>query len=143
MQKRHDVSEVVEIPQNNKKNIIKKILLSLLIIILSLIFIGIVAVLVYINSIGIKHIDTEKDDIIVDNNNDEVLFEDIPEEQVDEYYNIITAIRDDSDLSASLKNWYTNGGDHMYSNNVINILIVGIDASGGVPMQGNSDVMMQ
>ena len=142
MQKRHDVSEVVEIPQNNKKNIIKKILLSLLIIILSLIFIGIVAVLVYINSIGIKHIDTEKDDIIVDNNNDEVLFEDIPEEQVDEYYNIITAIRDDSDLSASLKNWYTNGGDHMYSNNVINILIVGIDASGGVPMQGNSDVMM-
>ncbi len=142
MQKRYDVSEVVEIPQNNKKKIIKKIVISLLIILLSLIFIGIVGVLVYVNSIGINFIDTDKEDNVVENVNDEGLFEDIPEENVNEYYNIITAIRDNSDISSSLKTWYTNGGDHMYSGNVINILIVGIDASGGVPMQGNSDVMM-
>ncbi len=142
MQKRYDVSEVVEIPQNNKKKIIKKIVISLLIILLSLIFIGIVGVLIYINSIGINFIDTDKDDDVIDNINDEVLFEDIPEDNVNEYHNIITAIRDNSDISSSLKTWYANGGDHMYSGNVINILIVGIDASGGVPMQGNSDVMM-
>lgn len=142
MQKRYDVSEVVEIPQDNKKKVVRKIVISLLIILLSLVFIGIVGVLVYINSIGINHIDTNKDEIVSDNNNDNVLFEDIADEDIDEYYNIITTIRDNSDISSSLKNWYTNGGDHMYSNNVINILIVGIDASGGVPMQGNSDVMM-
>lgn len=142
MQKRYDVSEVVEIPQDNKKKVVRKIVISLLIILLSLVFIGIVGVLVYINSIGINHIDTNKDEIVSDNNNDNVLFEDIADEDIDEYYSIITTIRDNSDISSSLKNWYTNGGDHMYSNNVINILIVGIDASGGVPMQGNSDVMM-
>ncbi len=141
MQKRYDVSEVVEIPQNNKKNIVKKIVISVLLILLALIFIGIVGVLIYINSIGINYVDTE-DSSVGDNQNDAVLFEDLAEEEIDEYYDIITTIRDNSDISATLRNWYTNGGDHMSSTNVINILIVGIDASGGVPMQGNSDVMM-
>lgn len=141
MQKRYDVSEVVEIPQNNKKNVVKKIVISVLLILLAIIFIGIVGVLIYINSIGINYVDTE-DSSVGDNQNDAVLFEDLAEEEIDEYYDIITTIRDNSDISATLRNWYTNGGDHMSSTNVINILIVGIDASGGVPMQGNSDVMM-
>lgn len=141
MQKRYDVSEVVEIPQNNKKNVVKKIVISVLLILLAFIFIGIVGVLIYINSIGINYVDTE-DSSVGDNQNDAVLFEDLAEEEIEEYYDIITTIRDNSDISATLRNWYTNGGDHMSSTNVINILIVGIDASGGVPMQGNSDVMM-
>ena len=141
MQKRYDVSEVVEIPQNNKKNVVKKIVISVLLILLAIIFIGIVGVLIYINSIGINYVDTE-DSSVGDNQNDAVLFEDLAEEEIEEYYDIITTIRDNSDISATLRNWYTNGGDHMSSTNVINILIVGIDASGGVPMQGNSDVMM-
>ena len=112
-----------------------------LLILLAFIFIGIVGVLIYINSIGINYVDTE-DSSVGDNQNDAVLFEDLAEEEIEEYYDIITTIRDNSDISATLRNWYTNGGDHMSSTNVINILIVGIDASGGVPMQGNSDVMM-
>ena len=95
----------------------------------------------YMNSIGINYIDTQ-DNIGNDNTDDKVLFEDLADDEKDEYYDMMTAIRDDSDLSTQLYNWYTNGGDHMASNNVLNILIVGIDASGGVPMQGNSDVMM-
>lgn len=141
MGRRHDVSSVVEIPEKKKKGTLKKVLVSILIILLVIVFALVVGVLLYMNSIGINHIDTENNDT-GDNTNDSVLFEDLAEDEKEEYYNMITAIRDNSDISTSLYNWYTNGGDHMASNNVLNILIVGIDASGGVPMQGNSDVMM-
>lgn len=141
MGRRQDVSSVVEIPVKKKKSTLKKVLITILIILLVIVFALVVGVLLYMNSIGINHIDTD-DNNTGDNTNDSVLFEDLAEEEKDEYYDMITAIRDNSDISTSLYNWYTNGGDHMTSNNVLNILIVGIDASGGVPMQGNSDVMM-
>lgn len=140
MEKRYDVSEVVEIPQENKKRG-KKVLIAIIIIVVALIFAAVVGVLIYINSIGINFVDTN-DSNSGDNNNDSVLFEDLQEGDIDEYHDMITAIRDNSDISSSLYSWYTNGGDHMKSKNVLNILIVGIDASGGTPMQGNSDVMM-
>lgn len=141
MERRHDVSEVIEIPQKKKNVVLKRVLISVLVIFLVLVFALVVGVMLYMNSIGINYIDTQ-DNIGNDNTDDKVLFEDLADDEKDEYYDMMTAIRDDSDLSTQLYNWYTNGGDHMASNNVLNILIVGIDASGGVPMQGNSDVMM-
>ncbi|MBO5934621.1 MAG: LCP family protein [Clostridia bacterium] len=141
MERRRDVSEVIEIPQKKKNIVLKRILISVLVIFMVLIFASVVGVMFYMNSIGINFIDTQ-DSIQNDNTDDKVLFEDIADEEKDEYYDMMTAIRDDSDLSSQLYSWYTNGGDHMASNNVLNILIVGIDASGGVPMEGNSDVMM-
>jgi len=141
MERRHDVSEVIEIPQKKKNIVLKRVLISVLVIFLVLVFALVVGVMFYMNSIGINYIDTQ-DNIGNDNTDDKVLFEDLADDEKDEYYDMMTAIRDDSDLSTQLYSWYTNGGDHMASNNVLNILIVGIDASGGEPMQGNSDVMM-
>lgn len=141
MEKRHDVSEVVELPKKKKKSGVKKVLIAILIIILVLIFAVIVGVMLYMHSLGINYFDRDNDGH-EDNTNDSVLYDDLSEDEIDEYHSIITAIRDNSDISATLYNWYTNGGDLMSSKNVLNILIVGIDASGGVPMQGNSDVMM-
>lgn len=141
MERRYDVSEVIEIPQKKKNVVLKRVLISVLVIFLVLVFALVVGVMFYMNSIGINYIDTQ-DNIGNDNTDDNVLFEELADDEKDEYYDMMTAIRDDSDLSTQLHDWYTNGGDHMKSKNVLNILIVGIDASGGVPMQGNSDVMM-
>lgn len=142
MEKRHDVSEVVEIPQKNKnkKKTAKKILISVLVIFLVLVFALIVGVMIYMNSIGINHIDTGNSNE-GDNTNDSILYDDLSGDEKDEYHSMITAIRDNSDISTSLYNWYTNDGEIMSSKNVLNILIVGLDGRSG-DMQGNSDVMM-
>lgn len=137
---RQVASTSAERPSVRSKKKTKKILLTVLIVILVIILALVGGILIYINSIGINHIDSGNDNS--GNKNDNVLYEDLAEDEKDEYYNMITAIRDDSDMSSTLFNWYKNKGDHMASNTVLNILIVGIDASGGVPMQGNSDVMM-
>ena len=126
--------------EKKKKGTLKKVILSIVIILLVIILALIGGIMIYMNSIGINHIDSTDDNS--GTKDDSVLYEDLAEKEKEEYYDMITAIRDNSDISTTLYNWYTNDGDHMASNNVLNILIVGIDASGGVPMQGNSDVMM-
>ena len=126
--------------KKSKKGILKKVLISIVIILLVIIFALVGGIMIYMKSIGINYVDSENDNSGV--RDDSVLYEDLKEEEKQEYFDMITAIRDNSDISTTLYNWYSNGGDHMASNNVLNILIVGIDASGGVPMQGNSDVMM-
>lgn len=142
MEKRYDVSEVLEVQPKKKKSIVKRVLLSILIIFFIFVFVAAVFVMVYMNSLGINHIDRNQN-FHEDNTNDNVLFDDnLSDEERDEYHGIITAVRDNADLSSSLKNWYKNGGDLMSSKDVLNILIVGIDASNGTPMQGNTDVMM-
>lgn len=133
-------SASVEKPEKKKKGTLKKVILSIVIILLVIILALIGGIMIYMNSIGINHVDSTDDNS--GSKDDSVLYEDLAEEEKEEYYDMITAIRDNSDISTMLYNWYTNDGDHMASNNVLNILIVGIDASGGVPMQGNSDVMM-
>ncbi len=133
-------SASAEKPEKKKKGTLKKVILSIVIILLVIILALIGGIMIYMNSIGINHVDSTDDNS--GSKDDSVLYEDLAEEEKEEYYDMITAIRDNSDISTTLYNWYTNDGDHMASNNVLNILIVGIDASGGVPMQGNSDVMM-
>lgn len=126
--------------EKKKMSTLKKVILSIVIILLVIILALIGVIMIYMNSIGINHVDSTDDNS--GSKDDSVLYEDLAEEEKEEYYDMITAIRDNSDISTTLYNWYTNDGDHMASNNVLNILIVGIDASGGVPMHGNSDVMM-
>lgn len=133
-------SASAEKPEKKKKGTLKKVILSIVVILLVIILALIGGIMIYMNSIGINHVDSTDDNS--GSKDDSVLYEDLAEEEKKEYYDMITAIRDNSDISTTLYNWYTNDGDHMASNNVLNILIVGIDASGGVPMQGNSDVMM-
>ena len=140
MERRLDVSEVIEIPQKKKRKILKKVIISISSVLLSFVFFAVVGVLLYMNSIGINFIETEN---VKEEDDNSVLVEDLEEDNDDEEnYNIINAVRDNSDIEGSLYSWYTNGGFHMKSKNVLNILIVGVDASGEETMTGNSDVMM-
>lgn len=145
MEKRYDVSRVVEIQPAKKHGKVKKVLLSIFIILLILIFAAAVAVMMYMRSLNINYFDRNSGNSIIDNSHagDNISFDDnLTDDEKNEYYGMITAVRDDSDLSTTLKKWYSNGGDLMASKDVLNVLIVGIDASDGTPMQGNSDVMM-
>ncbi len=141
MSKRKDECSVIEIPVKKKLSKIKKFFIAFFVILFTII-IGLVGVaFVYVSTIGINYVKRDETQIPV-KKDDSILYEDLNEEEKELYFNMMTAIRDDSDLSKSLKDWYNNGGDHMSSYDVINILIIGIDATGGSSMHGNSDVMM-
>ena len=139
MEKRNDISEVIEIPRG-KNNKLKKTIINVVAVLLGLFILVFAGVTIYMNSVGINFINTD-DNNEGDNTNDNVLFDELSDDEKDEYHDIITAIRDNSDISSTLKSWYTNGGDHMNSKNVLNVLIVGLDGRNG-SMKGNSDVMM-
>ncbi|MBR0536257.1 MAG: LCP family protein [Clostridia bacterium] len=49
---------------------------------------------------------------------------------------------DAADYKTSVKNWVTNGGDVMYSKNVINVLCVGVDTRNANTISGLSDSMI-
>ena len=142
MERRFDVSEVVEIPQIKNNNKTRKILLTIICSMLSIVIIAVSGVFIYMNSLGINYVETENsDDKHVDNNNS-VYVEELFEEDDADNENMIKYVRSNDSTKTLLYNWYTNNGAHMISKNVLNILIVGIDASGGQAMKGNSDVMM-
>lgn len=142
MDKRNDKCEVVEVPP--KKKIVKwKIIsvyasASVFIVVLSVIL----GALIYINSIGINYVSPDDNNVQYEAaTDDRILFEDLEEEQAEEMYSMITSVRNDGSMSTKLYNWYTNGGDHMSSKNVLNILIIGVDGR-EASMEGNSDAMM-
>ncbi len=140
MDKRKNTSEVVDIPLKTKKT--KKVLIIVVSVILALVIIGFGSIMIYMNSLGINFHDIG--DIINDTEletSDDTLFDDIEEDDEDEYYSIINAVRGDNHLSSTLYDWYNNGGEIMASKNVINILIIGVDSRSGT-ITGNSDVMM-
>ena len=134
MEKRIDVSEVVEIPEEKETKNVKKIIIIVSSVVAFLVIAVFSGIYIYMNSIGINFVDT--DDYL------EGVTGELEEDYTDEDFENMEFIRDGSDTKTALYNWYTNGGDHMKSSNVINILIVGVDASGGSSMKGNSDVMM-
>ena len=141
MERKIDNTEIVEI-KKEKKSVGKKIFIAIVVLFLTIIIGAVGAVFIYLNSLGINFFDRNQTEDTSDNTNDSVLYEDIKdEEEKEEYFKLMTAIRDDSDMSTRLRSWYTNGGDHMSSQHVLNILIIGMDAS-GTPMNGNTDVMM-
>lgn len=140
MNRRKDISEVIEIPLKKSTLAWKKVLISVLVVVFVLIFAAVVGAIIYINSIGINFVSPD------DNNSqyetdDNFLYGDLSDEEAQEYHSMITSVRNDSNISSQLYSWYTNGGEHMSSSNVINILIIGVDGREG-SMQGNSDVMM-
>lgn len=141
MNRRNDISEVVEIPLKKSTETWKKVLVSVIVIILVLVVAAVVGVMLYMNSIGINFVSPDDNNNYEANINDDVLYDDLSDEEVAQYHSMITAVRNDSSMSSQLYDWYTNGGDHMSSKNVLNILIIGVDGRTG-SMQGNSDVMM-
>ena len=142
MERRFDVSEVVEIPQVKNGRKVRKVLLTIIASMLSIVVVVVSGVFIYMNSIGINYVETENsDETINENNNNSVYVEELAEDDYDSI-NMIKYVRSNSDTKSLLYNWYSNDGAHMKSKNVLNILIVGIDASGGEAMKGNSDVMM-
>ena len=136
MEKRIDIREVVEIPQEKETKNVKKIIITVSCIILTIVIAIFSGIYIYMNSIGINYVETE------DYPELPTSVEELQEDTSDENFENMEYIRDDSDIKSALYNWYNNGGELMKSSNVINILIVGIDASGGSAMKGNSDVMM-
>lgn len=141
MNRRKDVSEVIEIPLKKRTLAWKKVLISVLIIILALVFIAVVGIMIYVNSIGINYVSPDDNNNYEAEVNDDILYGDLSDEEAQEYHSMITSVRNDSSISSQLYSWYTNGGEHMSSSNVLNVLIIGVDGREG-SMQGNSDVMM-
>ncbi len=138
-----NINEKVELtPEEEKKKKRKK---KALLIILPILSIFLVAVLVVggflIQKLGLIEID-ENESTTIDPTQE---FVEKEEETLD------FAEMDDAtgnDFREILKNWATNGGDKMSDKNVINILLVGSDASAEMPdrvnitEKGNTDVMM-
>lgn len=138
MSKRRDVSEVVDItPPAKKKK--KKGWLIFLIVILAIIVAAVALVYGYFKSLGINFLDR---DSATGENNTNSMYDELSDDQYNEYHGMITAMQNNSSLSGILSGWYNNKGDLMSSRNIINVLIIGIDASGNKPMEGNSDAMM-
>ncbi len=140
MGRRRDNKEVIEIPLKKRTRTWKKLLAVIGGIAAVFIFTAAVAVMIYMNSLGINYIPFDNDDSDV-NDNDDVLYNEVSDDDAEEYHSLITSIRDNSSLSTQLYNWYKNDGEHMKSKNVLNILIIGVDGRTG-SMEGNSDVMM-
>ena len=139
MEKRYDVSEVVEIPRKKKKSVIKKIFITFLILILVLIIAAVAGVFIYLHSLGITHVDTNNSN---ESNTGSSEYGELSDEKGETYYGTINTLSVSGSSDSELRGWYKNGeSDLMNSRNVLNILIVGIDARDN-SMQGNSDVMM-
>jgi len=66
--------------------------------------------------------------------------EDEPEDPAS--FEIVHDVTDAANLKSFLKGWWDSGGDVLYSNDVINVLLVGVDNNDGVPGAGRSDAMM-
>lgn len=136
---RENINEVCEVPVKEEKKKKKKFLLILLpfFIIFLVIVVGVAGFVGYKFSL-IEFDDSEKTTIDINK-------EFIDDEKID--FNEI----DDAtgrDFREILKNWATNGGEKMSEKNVVNILLIGSDASSKDPNRanvtdkGNTDVMM-
>ena len=131
-----------QITTDEKKKKRKKKALLIILPILSLILVAVLVVGGFIiQKLGLIEIDTPESTTI---NATQEFFED-DDETID------FAEMDDAtgnDFREILKNWATNGGDKMSSKNVINVLLVGSDASSEVngrnPVtdKGNTDAMI-
>lgn len=132
---------VEQTPEDKKKKRKKKALLIILPILSLFLVLVLVAGGFVIHKLGLIEID-DNEPTTIDTNQEFV-------EEEDETLNF--AEMDDvtgSDFREILKNWATNGGDKMSNKNVINILLVGSDASSemdgrvSITEKGNTDAMI-
>ncbi|MCR4616122.1 MAG: LCP family protein [Clostridiales bacterium] len=71
-------------------------------------------------------------------NQDDIL----PTEEPDPDFQAMHDIDDASSLTEFLKEWANNGGEKMYSKDVLNILLCGVDSADGTISGGRSDAMI-
>ncbi len=134
------LDEVIEEPKEEKKK--KKKLLVILLPILAVFLALVIAVVAFV---GHKFSLIDFDDPESTTINPTQEFVDSAEENID------FAEMDDAtgnDFKEILKNWATNGGEKMSNRDIINVLLIGSDASAeeagraNITEKGNTDVMM-
>lgn len=137
-----ETDETVEQTPEDKKKKRKKKALLILIPIISLILVAVLVVGGFlIKKLGLIEIDDNEPTTI--NPNQEFVE---PEDETLDFAEMDDATG--SDFREILKNWATNGGDKMTNKNVINILLIGSDASAemadrvNITEKGNTDAMI-
>lgn len=134
------LTEVTEEPKEEKKK--KKKLLVILLPILAVFLALVIAVVAFVSH-KFSLIDFDDEESTTINPTQE--FVDSAEENID------FAEMDDAtgnDFKEILKNWATNGGEKMSNRDIINVLLIGSDASAeeagraNITEKGNTDVMM-
>lgn len=135
MSLRADVTEVVPASKPKRKH---HVWLIIIIVLLAIILAAGIGLYVFVRTLGITFVDIED----ANKGGGSDIYAGLDEEHYEEYHGIITAMQGNAGLSDLLRGWYQNKGDLMSSRNILNILIIGIDATGNEPMVGNSDAMM-
>ncbi len=134
-------NDIIQTPDDEKKKKKKKALLIILPIVALILVIVLVAGGFLIQKLGLINID-KNETTTIDPTQE---FSEHEDETLD------FAEMDDAtgnDFREILKNWATNGGDKMSNKNVINVLLVGSDASAEQPKRasvtdkGNTDAMI-
>ena len=142
--KRAKKDEVIDFdgkqPEEQKKK--KKLLIIIIVLIL-------IALIIFLSALIGKNVAKKLDLIDYDSNEKTTI--DPNQEFVDGDEALDFEQMDDAtgnDFKSILKNWATNGGEKMSSKNIINVLLIGSDASSEDPNRanetdkGNTDVMM-
>lgn len=133
------IDEVAKMPKDKKK---KKKLLMILIPILSVFLVLIIAAAIFIGH-KFSLIDFDSNESTTIDPNQEFIE---PSDEALDFGEIDDATG--NDFKEILKNWATNGGAKMSNHDIINILLIGSDASAeeagraNITEKGNTDVMM-
>lgn len=123
---------IKEKQKKDKEKKHKKIVIVLVCVLLAIIlaFGGVVAYLFYVTG-GAKYGDNG-----VEYNENAV----IEDENLD--FEAMSDVTDASSLNGFLRGWLTNNGEKMYSKNVLNILLCGVDSEDGTASNGRADAIM-
>lgn len=123
--------------ENGGKKKVKKSSVVIAVIAVIIVFIGVIAahfILRYTKDLDID----DGVDNVTGQYSDDFLFgdEDNSQNAAD-----MIAMQQNDNLNDLLADWYNNGGEHLTSKHVMNVLLIGLDTFDGVS-SGNSDVMM-
>lgn len=137
MNKENNKKKAVNGEKNKKKKTLKIILAVLLVFLLIVVIVAVWFVNHKLNLISYENESTTipTNQEFIDNEDETLNFSEMDDATGNDYKSI-------------LKNWATNGGEKMKSKKVINVLLIGSDASteydgrSGVTEKGNTDVMM-
>lgn len=124
--------EIKEKDKKGKKSG-KKVVIALICVILA-ILIGVGGLVVYFFHLSEPGVFNDNG---IDYNNDADLNDGVVDENLD--FEAMGSVTDAASLNEYLYNWANNKGEKMYSKNVINVLLCGVDTTGG---SGRSDSMI-
>ncbi len=124
--------------ETKKKGKGKKIAISVLCVFLAILIIVFTAVSVWWNNLK-KAVPVVQDTLVYDFDEDEAV---LPEKlETDPVFEQMYE-GDATDLKGAIRQWATNGGDIMYSKDVINVLCVGVDTRNQNTVSGLTDSMV-